>query len=594
LAGFSKVRLASLVLAMALLIPVLSPGTSSAVAPPPSATLNVIKHVINDNGGTAVAADFVVRVTSAGVDVAGSPAPGAEAPGTTFILPPGTYAVWENPGNPRYFSYFLGADNEAGTVTLAPGETRTVTITNVYLSDSQWSDLDSPVPVPTAMLRVVKHVINDNGGTAAAGDFQLHVKNELGIDAPDSPAAGVEAPGFVYVLKTGTYTISEVPVAGYTASYGGDGDENGVVQLNAGEMKTVIVTNDDDPPPPVVEEEQPATLQVIKQVVNDDGGTAAASDFWLYVKDAAGVDVEGSPARGVEAPGRTYTLPPGLYTVGEADVEGYGTRFDGDNVSDGIVILLSGDVKTVIVINDDIPVVPQEPETPKTVPIATIDPPIDFSYGYINGYDTGAVGINDPLTREQASASLYRILKQAGRTGGYARPPVSDFADLLTTRWSFVPVEYMLSIGAIPPGEKVNPEEPVTRGEMAKIVALSNNLGHPESIVTFPDLPDSHPYYSYINMLVNYGLLHGYPDGTVHPNDYITRSEYVTMVNRMINRDERYNVEGLPSLYTDLQPGFWAFKELQRASFGFYEQADSQGFFQVDPSIGISKAALDT
>ena len=58
------------------------------------AKLVVIKNVVNDNGGTAKASDFTLRVSG------GSPSPasfaGAGAPGTTVTLDAGSYGVRED------------------------------------------------------------------------------------------------------------------------------------------------------------------------------------------------------------------------------------------------------------------------------------------------------------------------------------------------------------------------------------------------------------------------------------------------------------------------------------------------------------------
>ena len=58
------------------------------------AMLTVISAVVNDNGGSAAAGAWTMHVRSAGVDVAGSPFAGTEAPGVTRTLPAGTYG-WE-------------------------------------------------------------------------------------------------------------------------------------------------------------------------------------------------------------------------------------------------------------------------------------------------------------------------------------------------------------------------------------------------------------------------------------------------------------------------------------------------------------------
>lgn len=117
-----------------------------------------------------------------------------------------------------------------------------------------------PVPPPpvTATLHVIKHVVNNDGGTATASTFTLHVKGATGMGVSDvagSPATGVETPGTSYTLDAGTYTVSENVFSGYTQSMSGDCDVNGSVVLVSGDNKTCTITNDDIAvpvvPPPV-------------------------------------------------------------------------------------------------------------------------------------------------------------------------------------------------------------------------------------------------------------------------------------------------------------------------------------------------------
>lgn len=99
-------------------------------------------------------------------------------------------------------------------------------------------------PPAPAILHVIKHVVNDDGRTAVAANFNLHVKNS-GSDVAASPAPGVESPGTTYTLDAGTYVVSEDAFAGYTVSYSGDSDISGNITLASGDNKTVTITNDD-------------------------------------------------------------------------------------------------------------------------------------------------------------------------------------------------------------------------------------------------------------------------------------------------------------------------------------------------------------
>jgi len=108
--------------------------TNNDIAIPPpqiseSATLHVIKIVVNDDGGKAVVSDASIHVMNSLGDVPGSPHSGASLPGTAYSLNAGAYTVSEDffPG----YAIKIGGDcTENGTVNLAPGDDKTCTITN--------------------------------------------------------------------------------------------------------------------------------------------------------------------------------------------------------------------------------------------------------------------------------------------------------------------------------------------------------------------------------------------------------------------------------------------------------------------------------
>jgi hypothetical protein len=96
----------------------------------------------------------------------------------------------------------------------------------------------------TGNLHIIKQVINNNGGTATASLFNLHVKLS-GIDVAGSPAAGLISPGRSYTLAPGAYAVSEDANVSYAQSFGGDCDSNGNITLAAGDNKTCVIINND-------------------------------------------------------------------------------------------------------------------------------------------------------------------------------------------------------------------------------------------------------------------------------------------------------------------------------------------------------------
>jgi hypothetical protein len=317
-----------------------APAGINEVPPVPddtAPTLKVVKRVVNDDGGNKTAGDFSLHVSAGGVDVAGSPQPG-DANGTTYTLDPDTTYTVSEDGVAGYAASISGDCAADGTVTLQAGDAKTCTVTNDDIA-------------PT--LTVIKDVVNDDGSTAAAADWTMHIRSG---DPPTdvqgkSPFAGAESPGVTRTLSAGSYVVSESGgPAGYASSISGDCAADGTVTLQAGDTKTCTVTNDDIAPAP--------TLTVVKRVVNDDGGNRVAGDFSLHVS-AGGVDVAGSPQPG-DANGTTYTLDPDTtYTVSEDGVAGYAASISGDCAADGTVTLQAGDAKTCTVTNDDfLPPVP--------------------------------------------------------------------------------------------------------------------------------------------------------------------------------------------------------------------------------------------
>ncbi len=272
-----------------------------------AAKLTVIKHVVNDNGGTKTAADFTITV--AGPSPSPAQFPGSET-GTTVTLNAGSFSVSETE-----LTGYVKSMSADCSGTIAVGDTKTCTITND----------DQP-----ATVIVKKHVINDNGGTTGAASFTMNVTGTA-VSQPSFP--GSEA-GTTVTLNAGTYNVDESAATGYTKTIGADC--SGAIAV--GETKTCTITNDD----------QPATLTVIKHVVNDNGGTKQAGAFTLTV---TGANVKPSASFAGSEGGTTVTLDAGSYSVDESAATGY-TKSLGADCSGTIAV---GQNKTCTITNDDKP-----------------------------------------------------------------------------------------------------------------------------------------------------------------------------------------------------------------------------------------------
>lgn len=180
----------------------------------------------------------------------------------------------------------------------------------------------------TGTLRVIKNVINDNGGTATAADFNLHVKSGS-TDVSGSPAAGSET-GTVYTLNAGTYVVSEdAPPSGYSQTgFSGDCDVSGSITLNIGDEKSCTITNTRDT----------GTIKVIKDVDPDDN-----SEWDIDISGPTPNSDTLSAGEGTSA----FTSATGSYTVTETgsigtNAEDYNSSYACVDEQDNVVASSSG------------------------------------------------------------------------------------------------------------------------------------------------------------------------------------------------------------------------------------------------------------
>ena len=101
-----------------------------------------------------------------------------------------------------------------------------------------------------ATLTIVTQVINDDGGSAAPGDFLVSVR----LDGVEVASRLGSAAGSAFSLPANeTYTVTVGSPAGYTSTVAGDCAADGSVTLGVGASRTCSVTANDPPQPPAAQ-----------------------------------------------------------------------------------------------------------------------------------------------------------------------------------------------------------------------------------------------------------------------------------------------------------------------------------------------------
>jgi len=103
------------------------------------------------------------------------------------------------------------------------------------------------------------------------------------------------------------------------------------------------------------------------------------------------------------------------------------------------------------------------------------------------------------------------------------------------------------------------PENEITREELITIFVLYANR-QPDVLVETNAEGWSNDY---IDIAVSIGYVVGYPDGSLHLNDPMTRAHSTTMINRIFNcafDKEAVSEQEFP--YTDITEVHWAYMEI--------------------------------
>ena len=154
----------------------------------------------------------------------------------------------------------------------------------------------------------------------------------------------------------------------------------------------------------------------------------------------------------------------------------------------------------------------------------------------VTGDENGNFNPNNQITRAEFIAIVTRAL-------GMGNPEYQGtFADVSHANWYAKPVQAALSGGLISQDEQFRPNAPITRQEMAKIIAeakkLSEKIESPESHTDKYSDKDSIAQWArgYVGLITASGLMSGREDGGFYPNDNSTRAEAATVISRMIKQ----------------------------------------------------------
>ena len=214
------------------------------------------------------------------------------------------------------------------------------------------------------------------------------------------------------------------------------------------------------------------------------------------------------------------------------------------------------------------------PETPVNPYHPPIRPPVDPDkpelntedhYAYIVGYEDGSVQPEGDITRAEVATIFFRLLTDESRNEYWSQ--TNPYSDVSADDWFNNAVSTLTNAGVLDGYEDgtFKPNGNITRAEFATITARFFEATY-DGENLFPDI-EGHWAQDYINEAANAGIVNGYEDGTFRPQQYITRAEAVTMVNRTIERhpDADHLLDDM-IVWPDNPETAWYYEQIQEAT----------------------------
>ncbi|MHA6258845.1 CAP and S-layer homology domain-containing protein [Sporosarcina sp. CAU 1771] len=192
--------------------------------------------------------------------------------------------------------------------------------------------------------------------------------------------------------------------------------------------------------------------------------------------------------------------------------------------------------------------------------------------GLINESSKGTFSPNQSITRIDAARALALAIG-AKPSAGFKL----NFKDLDVNHESYNHVRALVELGVLNNAEKFNPENNLTRAQMAKILTLGFGLiidGNQQ--ISFKDVAKGNHFYGYIKTLAEVGITTAGQNGEFNPNGHVSRSHMSAFVHRSV----KFN--------TDLKNGLVSYDKVNKKYVG------KLGVGSVANASGLPSAALDT
>ena len=312
---------------------------------------------------------------------------------------------------------------------------------------------------------------------------------------------------------------------------------------------------------PTTDMDKGETKTVIPEIKDKKGEPTRPDTTPEVVQPGNGVVVTPHPDGTI-----TVTIPEG-YDGPSTIVIPVVVTVDGERIHTTLTIRVR-DNKPVI--DYDIPELKIHEYTPTYPVFASVDKKvvekevINSHNQYIFGYPDDTIRPDGDMTRAEAIAVVARLQKL-----DLSDKSSKIYKDTKADMWYNGAINAAFREGYLleKEGENVRPNDKITRAELAELISHIDKKNN--AIAPFDDVK-GHKFEAAINQAYGNGRIEGYPDGTFKPDNFITRAEVATMLNKLYDRYPDKNFidanQNLVHNYKDMSyKGHWGYYELVEA-----------------------------
>ena len=157
-------------------------------------------------------------------------------------------------------------------------------------------------------------------------------------------------------------------------------------------------------------------------------------------------------------------------------------------------------------------------------------------YSYIIGYKDGYLRPYGNISRGEVATIFFRMLTDKTRNDYWSQ--TNPYADVMAEKWcnnAISTLHHMNIIDGYADGT-FQPDGPITRAAFTKMAVNFFDYHVKAYDGKFSDVDGDAWYAGYIQAAAELKLIEGFADGTFRPDDYITRAQACTIINRTLGR----------------------------------------------------------